>query len=146
MLRSSATETWKPSTKQLRAAASNAAQLDTSAWDLVSAVTLTLKQALWSEGCRIFADEHQCTRAFRHFMNLLNRAIYGSAFRRSKKRLRVIPVLRRIKTVGFTITRRLSSSHASSHRGFRHSFGIAGHERIGDTTVPRLSSARIRAG
>jgi hypothetical protein len=93
MLRSSATETWKPSTKQLRAAASNSAQLDTSAWDSVSAVTLTLKQALWSEGRRIFADEHQCSRAFRHFMNLLNRAIYGSAFRRGKKRLRVIPVL-----------------------------------------------------
>ena len=93
MFRSSATETRKPSTKQLRAAASNATQLHTSAWDSVSAVTLTLKQALWSEGCRIFADEHQCARAFRHFMNLLNRAIYGSAFRRGKKRLRVIPVL-----------------------------------------------------
>jgi hypothetical protein len=67
--------------------------VDTSYWHSVCGLTLTLKQALWSNGCRIFADEHQCSRSFRHFMNLLNRAIYGSAFRRGKKRLRVIPVL-----------------------------------------------------
>jgi hypothetical protein len=29
----------------------------------------------------------------RHFMNLLNKAVYGSAFRRHGKRLRVLPVL-----------------------------------------------------
>jgi hypothetical protein len=67
--------------------------VDTSHWDSVCGLTLTLKQALWCNGSRIFADEHQCSRAFRHLMNLLNRAIYGSAFRRGKKRLRVIPVL-----------------------------------------------------
>jgi hypothetical protein len=93
MLRSSATETWKPSTKQLRAAASNSALLDTSAWDSVSALTLTLKQAFWCDGHRTFASQHQCSKAFRHFMNLLNRAVYGASFRQGKKRLRVIPVL-----------------------------------------------------
>src|ERR1019366_9779378 len=38
-------------------------------------------------------DDYRCRQAFRHFMNLLNRAVYGSAFRRYGKRLRVLPVL-----------------------------------------------------
>jgi hypothetical protein len=33
---------------------------------------------------------YPCRQAFRHFMNLLNRAVYGAAFRRYGKRLRVI--------------------------------------------------------
>ena len=42
-------------------------------------VTLTLKQALQSGyRAKIFLDEHQCKRAFRHFMTLLNRAVYGN--------------------------------------------------------------------
>ena len=53
------------------------------------AVTLTLKQALWREGYRVLADQQQCSRAFRHFMNLLNREVYGASFRKGKKRLRV---------------------------------------------------------
>ena len=36
---------------------------------------------------------YRCRQAFRHFMNLLNRAVYGAAFRRYGKRLRVLPVL-----------------------------------------------------
>jgi hypothetical protein len=32
-------------------------------------------------------------QAFRHFMNLLNRAVYGAAFRRYGRRLRVLSVL-----------------------------------------------------
>jgi len=67
--------------------------LDTSSWNAACAVTLTVKQAIWSDGYRITADEHHCSRAFNHFMNRLNRAIYGKAFRRYGKRLRVIPVL-----------------------------------------------------
>jgi hypothetical protein len=38
-------------------------------------------------------DEYQCRQAFRHFVNLLNRTVYGAAFRRHGKRLRVLPVL-----------------------------------------------------
>ena len=38
---------------------------------------------------------HRCRQAFRHFMSLLNRAVYGAAFRRYGKRLRVLPVLER---------------------------------------------------
>src|SRR5208282_5946263 len=38
-------------------------------------------------------DDYRCREAFRHFMNLLNRAVYGAAFRRYGKRLRVLPVL-----------------------------------------------------
>jgi hypothetical protein len=53
-----------------------------------------LKQARQSEnGAWIKIDDYPCRQAFRHFMNLLNRAVFGAAFRRHGKRLRVLPVL-----------------------------------------------------
>ena len=67
---------------------------DTSSWRQFCDVTLTLKQARQSEKCAwLKIDDYSCRRAFRHFMNLLNRAVYGAAFRRYGKRLRVLPVL-----------------------------------------------------
>ena len=67
---------------------------DTSSWGQFCDVTLTLKQARQSDnGVWIKIDDYPCRRAFRHFMNLLNRAVYGAAFRRYGKRLRVLPVL-----------------------------------------------------
>jgi hypothetical protein len=67
---------------------------DTSSWGKFCDVTLTLKQARQSDnGLWIKIDDYPCRRAFRHFMNLLNRAVYGAAFRRYGKRLRVLPVL-----------------------------------------------------
>src|SRR6204780_2897148 len=67
---------------------------DTSNWGPFCDVTLTLKQARQSErGAWVKIDDYPCRQAFRHFMNLLNRAIYGAAFRRNDKRLRVLPVL-----------------------------------------------------
>ena len=67
---------------------------DTSNWRPFCDVTLTLKQARQSEkGAWIKIDDYPCRQAFRHFMNVLNRAVYGAAFRRYGKRLRVLPVL-----------------------------------------------------
>ena len=67
---------------------------DTSGWGQFCDVTLTLKQARQSDnGVWIKIDDYPCRQAFRHFMNLLNRAVYGAAFRRYGKRLRVLPVL-----------------------------------------------------
>jgi hypothetical protein len=67
---------------------------DTSSWGQFCDVTLTLKQASQSErGAWIKIDDYACRQAFRHFMNLLNRAVYGAAFRRYGRRLRVLPVL-----------------------------------------------------
>ena len=67
---------------------------DTSNWRSFCDVTLTLKQARQSEnGAWIKIDDYPCRQAFRHFMNLLNRAVFGAAFRRHGKRLRVLPVL-----------------------------------------------------
>src|SRR5271168_2977119 len=56
---------------------------DTSGWGEFCDVTLTLKQA-WQpdRGGWAKIDDYRCRQAFRHFMNLLNRAVYGSAFRR----------------------------------------------------------------
>jgi hypothetical protein len=67
---------------------------DTSSWGEFCDVTLTWKQA-WQpdRGGWLKIDDYRCRQAFRHFMNLLNRAVYGSAFRRHRKRLRVLPVL-----------------------------------------------------
>jgi hypothetical protein len=57
-------------------------------------VTLTLKQALQSDsGAWMKITDYVCRQAHRHFMNLLNRAVFGAAFRRYGKRLRVLPVL-----------------------------------------------------
>jgi hypothetical protein len=67
---------------------------DTSSWGEFCDVTLTLKQALQPDrGGWVKIDDYRCRQAFRHFMNLLNRAVYGSAFRRHGKRLRVLAVL-----------------------------------------------------
>jgi hypothetical protein len=67
---------------------------DTSSWGPFCDVTLTLKQARQSEkGAWIKIDDYPCRQAFRHFMNLLNKAVYGAAFRRYGKRLRVLAVL-----------------------------------------------------
>ena len=67
---------------------------DTSGWGPFCDVTLTLKQARQSErGAWVKIDDYPCRQAFRHFMNLLNRTVYGAAFRRYGKRLRVLPIL-----------------------------------------------------
>jgi hypothetical protein len=67
---------------------------DTSSWGPFCDATLTLKQARQSErGAWIKVGDYPCRQAFRHFMNLLNRAVFGAAFRRHRKRLRVLPVL-----------------------------------------------------
>jgi hypothetical protein len=67
---------------------------DTSSWGEFCDVTLTLKQGhQLDSGGWVKIDDYRCRQAFRHFMNLLNRAVYGAAFRRYGKRLRVLPVL-----------------------------------------------------
>ena len=69
---------------------------DTGGWREFCDVTLTLKQGHRADsGSWIKVDPYRCRQAFRHFMNLLNKAVYGSAFRRHGKRLRVLPVLER---------------------------------------------------
>ena len=81
---------------------SNSHLFDTRDWSSIWDLTLTLKQALKPPDCRdtehrqvwISIDEFQCKKAFRHFMRLLNRAVYGSnAVRRYGKKLRVLPIL-----------------------------------------------------
>src|SRR5579863_10420282 len=54
---------------------------DTATWGSFCDVTLTLKQARQSDrGTWIKIDDYPCRQAFRHFMKLLNRAVYGAAF------------------------------------------------------------------
>jgi len=69
---------------------------DTSSWGAFCDVTLTLKQARPSEkGAWIKIEDYSCRQAFRHFTNLLNRAVDGAAFRRYGKCLRILAVLER---------------------------------------------------
>lgn len=91
---------------------------DTSNWGSFCAVTLTLKQGQQHEsGKWIKIEDFRCREAFRHFMNLLNRAVYGSAFRRHGKRLRVLPVLERgeISVCSFRPRERGTSSRWHIH-------------------------------
>ena len=64
-------------------------------------VSLTLKQCV--DGT--FLDEIKASQNLRHFMNRLNSSVFGKAYQRFQKRLRVIPVLERdLQPTAFTIT------------------------------------------
>jgi hypothetical protein len=84
--------------------------LDISHWHAVWALTLTLRQSCsytalhdqrneqWLGRNIIFwLNRYQCEQAFHHFMNLLNRKIYGKAFYRHNKCINVIPILEKDK-------------------------------------------------
>jgi hypothetical protein len=72
------------------------APFDTSRWHTICDLTLTLKQGRQADnGTWVRLDEGQCRKAFRFFMKLLNREIYGNAVSRHGKRLKVLPVLER---------------------------------------------------
>jgi hypothetical protein len=58
-------------------------------WTSPVAVTLTLKQM--ADGKPI--DDASASRTFRQFLNRLNRALFGSAARRFRKSVTVVPVL-----------------------------------------------------
>ena len=66
----------------------------TSHWRSSVGLTLNLKQsAVTTSGGVVRLDELTAKKAFRHYMNVLNRRIYNSAFRKHGKRPRVIPIL-----------------------------------------------------
>jgi hypothetical protein len=76
---------------------------DTSRWGPFCDVTLTLRQARPPDcGGWIKIDDRQ---AFRHFLNLLNRAVFRAAYRRHGKR-RVLPVLEKGEVRACTIRSR----------------------------------------
>lgn len=54
-------------------------------------VTLTMKQGVEYD----FLDNIKAYGNFKHFMNFLNKKIYGNAFKRFQKRISVVPVLER---------------------------------------------------
>ncbi len=87
---------------------------DTSSWGEFCDVTLTLKQA-WQpdRGGWLKIDDYRCRQAFRHFMNLLNRAVYGSAFRRHGKRLRVLPVLEKGEVRAIAAPKPINQNYAA---------------------------------
>ena len=74
--------------------------LDTRHWHSIFDLTLTLKQRRKSRQWKVgfYATQIACHRAFWHFKDFLNRAVYGTAVRRYGKRLRVIPVLEKLPT------------------------------------------------
>ena len=94
-----------PSSGSVRTSTVRWKMLDTSHWRSICDLTLTLKQGLCSAvppdnalGSKnshmwIAIDEAQSKKAFRYFINSLNRAVYGNALRRHGKRLRVIGVV-----------------------------------------------------
>lgn len=53
------------------------------------AISLTMKQGI--DG--FFLDQQRASQNFRHFMNVLNRKIYGKRFQRFSKRLSIAPTL-----------------------------------------------------
>src|ERR1700733_9999652 len=62
---------------------------DTSSWGPFCDVTLTLKKARQPDsGGWVKIDDYRCRQSFRHFMSLLDRAVYGAAFRPRGQRFR----------------------------------------------------------
>ena len=98
---------------------------DTSDWRSIWDLTLTLKQARKTDdGLRwIRADEYQCREAFRHFMNLLNRAVYGNAYRRNGRSFAFYQFLKKrreddrnsatSRTLAFSCCNRTTNPHRS---------------------------------
>jgi hypothetical protein len=71
-------------------------QFDTSQWNSICDLTLTLKQARKADnGVWIRIDEAQCRKAVAVFMHRLDRAVYGHAASRFGKRIKVLPILER---------------------------------------------------
>lgn len=70
---------------------------DTSSWRWRFAATLTMRQTKTVEGdsgrITLNLTEQIASQNFRHFLNVLNRAIFGSAAVRFGKGVRVIPVI-----------------------------------------------------
>lgn len=54
-------------------------------WNDPVAVTLTLKQAILSEGIWVRIDDIQATAALRHAMSIADRKIYGNQVRNGKR-------------------------------------------------------------
>ena len=71
--------------------------IDIDNWHHPFAVTLTLKQRIGGDGGVSSAAENLTTesasRNLRHWLNVMNKQVYGSAAQRHGKRLPVIPVL-----------------------------------------------------
>jgi hypothetical protein len=67
---------------------------DTSTWHLVVGLTLNLKQSIRTpNGGFVMVDELAAKKAFKTYMDALDRRIYRSAYRHHDKRLSVIPIL-----------------------------------------------------
>jgi hypothetical protein len=63
-------------------------------WRSRIGLTLNLKQSVTTGlGGFVPVDELMAKKAFKHYMNILDRRIYGPANRRHGKRLKVVPIL-----------------------------------------------------
>jgi hypothetical protein len=56
-------------------------------------VTLSMKQSMWNDGCFERLDDIKAQKNMRHFLNRLNRSLFGNAAKRYGKKVEVIPVL-----------------------------------------------------
>lgn len=71
---------------------------DISSWNNPLAVTLSLRQVIWSNGSSIDLTPERCSRNIRHFLNILNRLVYGNAAKRFGKAVAIIPVIEHDET------------------------------------------------
>lgn len=71
--------------------------VDIDRWQAPCAVTLTLRQAIFTDGdngrCRLSVTPVAASQNFRHFMNRLNRSAFGKAAQRYGKGLAVVPIM-----------------------------------------------------
>jgi hypothetical protein len=67
--------------------------LDRGDWSNWFAVTVTMRRSFVSDtGERSFITVERASQNLRHFLNRMNKAIFGNAYKRYGKRVQVIPV------------------------------------------------------
>jgi hypothetical protein len=71
---------------------------DITLWNNAIAVTLSLRQVIWSNGLSIDLTPERCSRNVRHFLNVLNRLVYGNATKRFGQAVSILPVIEHDET------------------------------------------------
>lgn len=66
--------------------------VDIGQWHAPFAVTLTLKQRVWLENGYVSLTSDLAKRNLRHFLNIVNKRVYGSSAQRHDKRVRCVAV------------------------------------------------------
>jgi hypothetical protein len=91
---------------------------NTSQWRSITDVTLTLKHSHHGRNGTAWLNETWAEKNFAYFMRTLNRKVYGKAYRRFGKQLRVVAVLEKSEYGRFNIHAAIEPPEHLDHSEF----------------------------